>query len=146
MNIKKTITIIIIVAVLFTIAILIFININFFRETSLILPEAKEKPAAEEKSQPAYAIPSNAIPEGQMIEYTVNRKEERQKTLKERELEAKCIRDINRAEALARQKELEPSLMHAETQGTTPSLPKKDTKSPSEEEMKAMEKNGIISY
>ncbi len=150
MNIKKTMTIIIFAAVLLTIAILIFVNISFFKEIPPVGPEQKEMPAAVEKSEPAYAVPSNAIPAGQMIEDIINRNIEKQKTLEERELEAERIRNANRAEAFARQKKLESSLMHAEThtpeKAAVPTLPKKEPNLPSEEEMKAMEKKGIISY
>lgn len=146
MSIKKIITIIIFAAALFVIAVLILINISFFKEMPPAAPEQKEMPPAEVGE----AVPSNAIPAGQMIEDIINRNIEKQKTLEERELEAERIRNANRAEAFARQKELEASLMHTGThapqKAAAPALLKKEPALPSEEEIKAMEKKGIISY
>lgn len=150
MNIKKIIIIIIFAATLFTIAILIFTNISFFKEIPPVGPEQKEMPAAVEEAAPAHAIPSNAIPAGQMIKDIISRNIEKQKTLEERELEAERVRNANRAEAFARQKKLEAYLIHAEThapkKAAVPALPQKEPGLPSDEEMKAMEKKGIISY
>jgi hypothetical protein len=145
MNIKKTITIIILAATLLVIAILILINISFFKEIPTVGPEPKEMLPAE-VGEPGEAVPSNAIPAGQMIKDIINRNIEKQKTLQERELEAERIRNANRAEAFARQKELETSLTHAPQKAAAPALLKKEPSLLSEEEMKAMEKKGIISY
>jgi hypothetical protein len=148
MNIKKIMLIIVIAAALLTLAILILINIYFFREMPSASIESKEKPMAEEAAnETTAAIPSHEIPAGQSIEDFINRANEKQKNLRDRELEAERVRNANRAEAFARQKELEASLLHAESQETAPSpLPKKETNPPSAEEMKALKEKGIISY
>ena len=155
MSIKKAATLIIITAVLITIIVLIFVNINFFKEISPLSPEPELKPAAEtEEPVPAYAIPPDAaltdtMPAGQTIEDIINSKKEKQKKLEEQELEAERIRNANRAEAFARQKELEAFLLRAETEESKkadePILPKKDIEPPSAEKMKEMEEKGIIS-
>ncbi len=150
MGIKKIITIILIMVSLLIAALLIVINANFFKEISYVSPESKEKPAAEEEPELNYAIPSTVIPTGQITETVITGIIEKRKALEEQELEAERVRNANRAEAFARQKQLEASLLSAESEGSkktaaSPS-PQKDTEPPSAEEMKAMEEKGIISF
>ena len=150
MNIKKLITIIFITVTIFAAAFLIVINVNFFKEISSVSPEPKERPTEEEETELNYVIPSTTIPTGQITETAAAGIIEKRKVMREKELESERIRGANRAEAFARQKELEVSLMHAEIQepqqAAGPSLPKKYIEPPSAEEIKAMEKKGIISY
>ena len=147
MNIKKIIIIILITVVLLTAALLMVINVNFFKEISPVSQEPKGKPAAEERPKLNYAIPSTA----QISETAITGIIEKRKALQEKELEAERARSVRRAEAFARQKALEASLLSAESENskktvTPPPPPQKETEPASAEEMKAMEKKGIISY
>ena len=144
---RKIILISTITAALLAITILVLINIYFFREMPPVPTEPKEKPAAEEESQATYAIPSNTIPPCASIDDVISKSNEKQKKLNDRELEAERTRNANRTEAFARQKALEATLLHAESQGAgTSPPPKKEAPPLSAEEMKALEKKGIISY
>lgn len=147
MNIKKIMLTIIVTAALLIMVTLILVNIYFFRTMPPVSVEPKEKGAAEETAETTYNIPANAIPASQSIEDIINSANERKKNLEDRELEAQNTRNAIRAEAFARQKELEASLLRAESQKEPPPpMPKKEPLSPSADELKALEKKGIVSY
>ncbi|MDP3791851.1 MAG: hypothetical protein Q8R38_07400 [Candidatus Omnitrophota bacterium] len=138
MKIKKIVIIAALIIALFTIVMLLVTNMLFLRNVAPYLSEPKEKPPAEQIQQMEYAIPTaTTIRPTQDME----KLEERRKIAAERELEAEHTRNVNRAEAFAQQKALEASKQLA-----VGPIPRKEPKLPSEEEIKEMEKKGIISY
>lgn len=133
---RKLIIILSGVIVFSVIALLFIINILFFRE---ITPAAVPPAAAQMPQEPevSVAIPSTAISTAEQITDITKRR----KDLEERELEAERIRAINRAAALAQMKAQEAALPPS-----SPLPEKMETKPPTAEELKEMEKKGIISY
>lgn len=117
------------------IVLLVVINIAFFREITPAAPVSKEVPMIEEP-QVSIAIPSPAIPATeQVVDIT-----KRRKALEERELEAERNRAINRAQAMVQLKAQEAA------PSTSPLPVKAEARPPSAEELKELEKKGIISY
>lgn len=122
----------------FVIALLFAINILFFREITPSVQLPKEAPAVEEP-QLNIAIPSAAIPSTQEAAGMASTAPKRHRDLAEREAEAERIRAINRAQALAQ-------LKAQESTPPSPTPAKIETQPPSEEELKELEKKGIVSY
>jgi len=152
MDIKKIVMIVLIAVVLFTATLLIIININSLKKIPTVPSESKEESAAREEPELNYAIPAASIPARRITEITIAEIIEKRKALQEKESEAKRARSARRSEAFAHQKALEASLLSAgdenskKTATAAPTLPQKEIKPPSSEEIKAMEKRGIISY
>lgn len=150
---KKIIIIIAIAVVLTAISIVLTASMLFLRYTSPSVSESKEKPvAAQETPEMNYTIPSAATVTvtPQEIEQAKNKTEENRKIINEREAEAESARAARRAEAFAKQKALEASLMHAEDESAeknpAPPLPRKKATPPSEEDLKKLESEGILTY
>ncbi len=145
MNTKKLILIFIIV-ILFTAALLTIININFFKELPLVSPEPKEETVAVESPKLNYAIPTTGlIYEADITELTARRN-----AVREKEIKAGRARSIRRAAAFGQQKEAENTLLnaaHRDPKQTTVVLPaeKKETP-PTDEDIKKLESEGILSY
>jgi|GEM_PF-5766414 hypothetical protein len=151
MSIKKIMTAILIAVALMVIAFSIAININFFKEISPLSPEPEGKPVVEDTAPELnYAIPSAAAPTGQITVITIDGIVERRKALEERELEAERTRAIRRAEAFARQKEAENTLLSEVSinpqQAAVASPAKEEDTLPTDKEMKKMEEESIISF
>lgn len=147
MNTKKIIMIVVFAVTLLTIATFIMISVIFFKEISSVSPGSKNIPAAaSETPESTYQIPSKAVITSQTTEETMVKR----KALPEIEALAARARTARRAEAFARQKELEASLLKPVVQDakkpTTPPPPKKEIEPSSAEDLKAMEDKGIISY
>lgn len=151
MNSKKIMLTVIFTVALLTIAVWFLTSAIFFKEISPVSPESKDIPETKEGLELTYPIPSNAITTGQTIEDTITRAMEKQRALKERELEAENTRKANRAEAFARQKTAEKALLSTtpieDSKQTAVVLPpQEEDKLPTDEEIKKMESKGILSY
>ena len=146
MDNKKIITVTVIVVSLLVVTILIFVNINLLKETgSTPLVESVKKPVESAAPELSYAIPRAVSKTTNNVTAALA---DRRKAIEESEAELARKRTINRAEAFAKQKAMESSLLLNQDQNSTsaPTTPKKDIKPPSAQEVKDLESKGIISY
>lgn len=136
---KKLIIIVAGVIVFLIIAILFAINVLFFREITPSVRQAAQAPVVAEEPVLNAAIPSSNIPTSEEITGLTDRAVKKRRVLEEREAEAERTRTINRAEALAQ-------LKAQESAPPSPAPAKIETQPPTTEELKELEKKGIVSY